>query len=123
MPRVERLRRLRFEPLEERSVPAFVSATSYPVGSNKGTESNPVAVVTGDFNHDGKIDIVTANTGTKDVTLLSGSGTGGIKATANFSIGKASHGIAAGDLNGDGNLDVVTANKDDSSVTIMLGNG
>ncbi|HEX3151801.1 MAG TPA: VCBS repeat-containing protein [Gemmataceae bacterium] len=116
-------RRLCIEPLEDRSVPAFVAATSYTVGSNKGTESNPVAVATGDFNHDGKIDIVTANHGTKDVTLLSGTGTGGIKSTANFAINRVPYGIAVADLNGDGNLDVVTANKDDNSITFLFGNG
>jgi FG-GAP repeat len=47
--------RLNLEVLEDRSVPSFSPAVSYPTGAN------PAAVLTADFNGDGKLDLAVAN--------------------------------------------------------------
>src|SRR5690349_15038068 len=46
------------EALEDRCLPSFSSAVSYPVGPA------PQAVIATDLNHDGALDLITANLGT-----------------------------------------------------------
>src|SRR4051812_31412464 len=59
------------EVLEDRLTPSFSPATSFPVGPN------PQAVVTADFNNDGRLDLATANPGANTVSVLLGDGRGG----------------------------------------------
>jgi hypothetical protein len=57
----------------------FQSAVSFALGSG----SSPVAVVPGDFNHDGRLDMVTANENTNDISvLLSNCGAGSVTPSA-----------------------------------------
>jgi hypothetical protein len=48
----------------------FGNPTNYPVGTQPG------AVATGDFNHDGKLDLAVANTASNKVSILLGNGDG-----------------------------------------------
>src|SRR5713101_8140523 len=57
--------RLWLEALEDRCLLSFSPAVSYPVGAN------PQAVVTGDFNGDGRLDLAVAN-GSSTVSILLG---------------------------------------------------
>ena len=82
----------------------------FPAGPNGGDRSNPVAIVTGDFNRDGKLDVATANFRAGGVSVLLGTGTGGFKPTANLTLPLPPVNIITADLNGDGKLDLVTAN-------------
>src|SRR5262245_2459043 len=52
------------EVLEDRLTPSFSPATSFPVGTN------PQAVVTGDFNNDGRLDLAVANHDDRTVSVL-----------------------------------------------------
>jgi hypothetical protein len=79
-------------------------------------------IATGDFNNDGKLDLVVA-TEQNQLSILLGNGDG------TFSAGPTAPGIPAfacciamGDFNSDGNLDMAVANSQDT-VTILLGNG
>jgi hypothetical protein len=87
------------EALEDRSVPSFLA----PVTSSGGGGS----LAAGDFNHDGRDDIVFI--GAKDnltVSLSNGDGTFRQSSVLAFAKGKLfSTGVS--DVNGDGNLDVV----------------
>src|SRR5262245_66286617 len=93
---------LRIENLETRDMPSFVTATSFTVGANSGglvpQGSDPTAVAVGDFNGDGKKDVVAANGSGVGVTLLLGKGNGGFLPVKN-SVGgpSASHKPAADD--------------------------
>src|SRR5262245_9384897 len=120
-------RRLRVESLEDRTVPSFTVAKSFPVGPNGGTGIKPVSVAVGDFNGDGNLDAVTAiqdsfNT-IKMVSVVLGNGDGTFQAPANIDIGRQPSFVQATDVNGDGKLDLLTANKADNSVSVLLGNG
>jgi hypothetical protein len=108
-------RRLQLEALEDRCLLSFSPAVSYPVGIN------PQAVVTGDFNGDGKLDIAVANHDSNTVSILLGKGDGTFQPAQNFATGKGPQSLAAGDFNGDGKLDLVTVNAGD--VSVLLGNG
>ncbi len=94
----------------------FTPFTSFPTGSN------PLSIVCGDFNNDGKLDVATANYNGINVSVLLGNGAGGFGAPTNFPVGKLPYGICAADFNGDGNLDIaVTGGL--NYVCVMYGNG
>ena len=105
------------EGLEDRCLMAFSPATSFPAGPE------PAAVATADFNHDGHLDLATANAGGNSVSVLLGNGQGGFGAASNFATGASPASVVAGDFDGDGNLDVVTANASLRYVSVLRGNG
>jgi K319-like protein/VCBS repeat protein/PKD domain-containing protein len=85
-----------------------------------GTE----AVVTGDFNNDGKVDAATANFPGNSVSVMTGDGSGGFGAAQTVpSGGTGPTALAVADLDGDHNLDLVVANQGSNNVTLLLGNG
>jgi hypothetical protein len=95
----------------------FATATSFAVGRG------PHSVAVGDFNGDGKQDLVTANF-TNTVTILLGDGSGGfVRQSGNFAAGAQSVSVAVGDFNGDGKQDLVTANSGSDNVSVLLGDG
>lgn len=76
-----------------------------------------------DLNNDGKPDVVTANSGSSNLSVRSGDGNA--KLTFPFSRDLASldlfpNTVALGDLNKDGRLDVVTVNTPQKSISIIL---
>ena len=91
------------------------------------TDSGAWSVAVGDFNKDGKADLVTANYQSDNVSLLLGTGSGSFGATTDFPTGAGPMSVAVGDFNGDGKQDLVTANADydtePNSVSVLLGNG
>jgi len=80
------------------------------------------SVALGDFNHDGKLDLVVSDDNGFTVSLGNGDGT--FQAAAFYST-QISYSLAVADFNGDGNLDIVIANdsSNPSTVSVYLGNG
>jgi hypothetical protein len=108
-------RRLFLEGLEDRRLMAFVPAVSYPVGPY------PDAVIATDFNNDGRLDLVTANNGSSNVSVLLGNSDGTFQAALNSPTGSSPLSMAVGDFDSDGKLDLATANLND--VSVLKGNG
>jgi hypothetical protein len=79
----------------------------------------------GDFNGDGKLDLVTANLVDLigSVTILLGDGTGNFMAVSSATVGGNPSTVVVGDFNGDGRLDLAVSNQTPSIVTILLGDG
>lgn len=94
------------------SVPATFATTAYTVG-----------VATGDFNHDGKPDLITIDDGGKVVLFQGNGGQGSAAFTAHTPIAVASTGNlpAVADFNADGNPDFAFVTN--SQVGYMLGDG
>ena len=94
------------------------------------TGIRPQRIQVGDFNNDGKTDLVTANAGdpfvgSGDVSLLLGDGSGGFAAPESISMGKLPFDVAVADFNRDAKLDLAVADYDYETQTIALrlGNG
>src|SRR5438445_5297576 len=105
--------RLQLETLEERTLPSFYAAVSYAAGTN------PQAVVTADFNRDGRLDLATANVGDNTVTVLLGNANGTFQPAQNSVTGANPRSVAVGDFNGDGKLDLATSNQDGCDVSVL----
>ncbi len=96
---------------------SFGAPTPYTVGTQ------PFFVGVADLNGDGKLDLITANSGSNNVSVLLGNGDGTFAPVTNFAAGASPNSVAAGDFNGDGKTDLAVANYGDSTVSILLGNG
>lgn len=83
----------------------------------------PSSVVLGDFDEDGDLDMVTANTNSDDLSVRLGNGDGTFAAASTYGAGNNPRFVAVGDLNADGRLDLVTANYTDNNVGVRLGFG
>lgn len=98
---------------------------------------NSLAV--GDFNGDGKLDVVTTSalptgrtssgliTGNESISTLLGNGDGTFQTPTPFQQVSTDYDVfspfVVGDFNGDGKLDLAAAAGDDNAITVLLGNG
>lgn len=105
--------------LQNQSKPGTFSRATYNVGND------PVSVVIGDLDGDGKPDIVTTNTilsalgkGSSNVSVLLQDPTkpGQFLSATNYDTGTAPTSVAMGDLNGDGKPDLAVADAGGISV-------
>jgi hypothetical protein len=85
--------------------------------------ATPLAVVSGDFNGDGKFDAAAANVNNNAVSVRLGDGKGGFAASASYPVGARPFQVVTGFFNSDLFLDLATANQQDNNVTILLNNG
>jgi hypothetical protein len=99
------------EVLEDRLTPSFGPAVNYPVAAP------PVDMVVGDFNSDGKADLLTINGAQASVLLGHGDGT--FAAAQTTDVGSGLNSVAAGDFNGDGRLDLVITSGTGSLLVVL----
>jgi len=116
----------------DRTVSARVNATapgatSLTFGAQQAFNlpSSPSSIAVDVCSGDGKIDLITANPASNDVTVLlndsaAGSSMLGLANGSNFTAGSGAAYVVAADLNNDGKLDMVVANPDDGDVSILL---
>lgn len=100
----------------------LIPATNSPFSIGAG--SSPSAIITGDFNGDGKLDLATANSGTtyNNVSILVGDNTGSFNLAngGSFGVDTSPFSVVTGDFNSDGKPDLATANYGSSSVSVLL---
>ena len=81
------------------------------------------AMVAGDFDGDGKADVVTANSQDNTISLLRGNGDGTFHQPLRYVAGINPQAIATGDLNGDGKPDIAIASEIALGIQLFFGNG
>jgi hypothetical protein len=98
------------------------------VGGTVVTNTAPLGgtltgIVTGDFNHDGHLDLAVSDSANNNVHVLTGDGAGNFALAGSYSTGSgtAPNGIVAADFNNDGNLDVATINSGNNTATVLTG--
>jgi len=95
----------------------FASAANVSVGTN------PTSVALGDFNGDGKQDLVVVDFSDYTVSIRLGDGSGEFSGSTIVSVGTNPYSVAVGDFNGDGTQDIAVVNSVSNTVTIRLGDG
>ena len=93
----------------------FTPASAFAVGDQ------PSAVAVGDLNNDNIVDVISANPGDNNVSVLLGNGDGTLQPHRTFPAGAQPSAVALFDVNSDDNLDVVVTNP--SSASLLSGNG
>lgn len=98
---------------------AFTLASGSPIAVGQSLS----AIVTADFNGDGKLDLAATDSVGNAVIILLGNGDGTFGAPTTIPVGNGPDAIVAGDFNNDGKLDLAIANYGDGTITLLLGNG
>jgi hypothetical protein len=99
----------------------FGGVISYPTGDG----SQPHSVAIGDLNNDGWSDIVTANYGNDNISVLFGRRNGIFDPFMTYPTenGSAPYSVAVADFNSDIYLDIAVTNSETDSITILTGYG
>jgi len=99
------------------------AGASYPVGAGAKY------LASGDFNGDGRSDLVASDCDTTSVTIQLNDGSGAFQGAgdppATYDVGMSPRGVAVADFNEDDNLDIAVAvtDGDSSNVVVLYGNG
>jgi hypothetical protein len=109
-----------------------IAGTGFVAGTPLAAGTEPVAIAVADVNGDGRADLIVVNSGSNNVSVLLGNGSGGFSAAPGspFTVGfsSTSYGlrpvaVAVGDFNGDGLPDLAVACRGNSSIWLLFGNG
>jgi uncharacterized repeat protein (TIGR01451 family) len=98
------------------ATPIFVGPTFYSVGSISSS-----LVVTGDFNEDGNVDVVSSSQSFNQAALLLGDGSGALAVPQPIALPSSTTAMIAVDVNHDDHLDLVL--NVSAGVHVMLGDG
>ena len=96
----------------------FRSLSALPVASNPLS-----ALVVGDFNKDGKLDLAVTQANSSTLSVLVGNGDGNFQAPVAYSVGNNPVSPLVADLNGDSIPDLITINQSSNTFSVLLGNG
>jgi hypothetical protein len=99
----------------------FGAAIALPLGE-PGYYS-PQGIVFADVTGDGHDDIVSANFGSNNLSLLAGDGSGAFSAAVHLAVDGGPVIVHTADMDGDGDLDLVTANQWGQSAAVLLADG
>lgn len=92
--------------------------------SDLGDDDGTTCVVLADFDHDGHLDLATANDTSNSVSVRFGNGDGTFAQFGEeYTVGDDSEFILTADFNDDGCMDLATGNEDSRDVSILINKG
>jgi hypothetical protein len=94
------------------ATPSFGTATKFTM------TGGPYYLTIGDFNRDGKLDILSANDSNSTVGVMLGNGAGSFAATTYYSVGGGAIFASSGDINGDDQVDLTAVTG--SGLSVLL---
>lgn len=96
-----------------------------PVGSPLTSSVKPRAMLSADFNLDGRPDLAVFGESSNDLTIFLGNGAGGFTKTAAspIALGFSTVNVALGDFNLDGKPDILASNGASFTVGVLIGDG
>jgi uncharacterized protein (TIGR03437 family) len=102
-----------------------IGQTGFQPATTFSGVSFPRFIAVGDFNGDGRADLVIDDFDKNQVSVLFGNGDGTFQTAVNYPTQQAPVGIAVGDFNGDGKMDfaVVNGATASSSISVFLNTG
>jgi hypothetical protein len=103
--------------------PTLAYTAVQPSGSPVAAGAGAYGVATGDFNGDGKLDVVLENYSAGTLSVLLGNGDGTFQPQVTYAVGTDPERVLVADFNGDGIPDIVVANTGSNTLGILLGNG
>jgi FG-GAP-like repeat/Abnormal spindle-like microcephaly-assoc'd, ASPM-SPD-2-Hydin len=89
-------------------------------------QDSPITAAQGDFNGDGKVDMVAANWQGDSLSIFLGNGDGTYQTPETISLAGVSAlpiGLVVGDFNNDGKTDIAVGYESGTGVSVLLGNG
>jgi hypothetical protein len=96
------------------------------VNATTNASQSTAAVVAGDFNGDGKIDLAASYRFGNGISILLGNGDGTFQAERRVALAESTDVLAVGDFDGDGKLDLALPSRDSQRnpiVIVLFGNG
>lgn len=109
------------------SSPGSITTGSFASGVTFGTGGSPWGVSLVDIDLDGKLDVVTANSGTgvntisilRNTSAVGSINSGSIAAKVDFATGNSPYGLSVGDFDGDGKPDISVASNGSNRVSVF----
>jgi hypothetical protein len=94
----------------------------FQLASTMAFGAAPSAVVAGDFNGDGALDLAVAEANSSQVSVLLNNGKGAFAAPTSYSVGQVPLALVTLDI-GNGQISLATANQNSNDVSVLLGKG
>ncbi len=95
-------------------------APDFSFSDSLSVQAAPSAAGTADFDRDGRLDLVVANSGSDSLSFAFGASGGGLFASNSVAVGKSPVALNVVDIDRDGKPDVITANPGDGTISILL---
>jgi hypothetical protein len=111
------------ESVEAGSLPNPVAHPAFLVAPSISLGFAPSSVATGDLRRNGKLDLVTADCQSGNISVFLGAGQGKFGAGAKYAAGACPSSVTVADINGDGRPDVLVSNESQGTIGVLLGNG
>jgi hypothetical protein len=111
------------ESVEAGSYPSPVAHPTFLVAPSISLGYAPTSVATGDLRRSGKLDLITADCQSGNISVFLGAGQGKFGAGTKYAAGPCPSSVIVADINGDGRPDVLVSNESKGTIGVLFGNG